>query len=111
MIDKIKNFKNLSPVAKASLALLFANLVLKGLSMISGPIFTRLMPADQYGIVSTFTSWQTMLTALITLNLGSGVFNNGMLEFKDDRSSFQFSLIVVPHFFFWWSSKFLNSSY
>lgn len=95
MIDKIKNFKNLSPVAKASLALLFANLVLKGLSMISGPIFTRLMPADQYGIVSTFTSWQTMLTALITLNLGSGVFNNGMLEFKDDRSSFQFSLIIV----------------
>lgn len=95
MIDKIKNFKNLSPVVKASFALLFANLVLKGLSMISGPIFTRLMPTEQYGVVSTFMSWQTMLSAVVTLNLASGVFNNGMLEFKEDRSRFQFSLTIV----------------
>ena len=95
MIDKIKNFKNLSPAAKASLALLFANMVLKGLSLISGPIFTRIMPSSQYGIVSTFMSWQMMLSTIVTLNLGSGVFNNGMLEFREDRDSFQFSLAVT----------------
>lgn len=95
MLSRIKNFKTLSPVVKASMALLFANLVLKGLSMISGPIFTRLMPTEQYGIVSTFMSWQSMLSAVITLNLASGVFNNGMLEFKEDRSVFQFSLVII----------------
>lgn len=95
MIDKLKNFKNLSPAAKASIALLFANLVLKGLSMISGPIFTRLMTTSQYGVVSTFMSWQSMLMTIVTLNLGAGVFNNGMLEYKDDRDCFQFSLTVV----------------
>ena len=50
-------FKNASPAAKASMALLFANLVLKGLSLVSGPIFTRIMTTEQYGIVSTFQSW------------------------------------------------------
>ena len=77
------------------MALLFANLVLKGLSLISGPIFTRIMTSDQYGIVSTFTSWQGVLSAVITLNLSAGVFNNGMLDFKEDRDSFQFSLLAI----------------
>lgn len=91
----INKFKNASPAAKASMALLFANLVLKGLSLISGPIFTRIMTTEQYGIVSTFLSWQSLLSVIVTLNLSSGVFNNGMLDFKEDRDSFQFSLLVI----------------
>lgn len=51
MYNKLKNFRNLSPAVKASMALLFANLVLKGLSMISGPIFTRIMSTSEYGVV------------------------------------------------------------
>lgn len=94
-MNVIEKFKNLSPVAKASTAYMFANLMLKGLSMISGPIFTRIMPTEQYGIVTTFMSWQSMLGAIVTLNLASGVFNNGMVEFKEDRSCFQLSLSVV----------------
>lgn len=91
----IRKFRTASPVAKASMALLFANLVLKGLSLISGPIFTRIMSTEQYGIVSTFASWESLLTVIITLNLSAGVFNNGMLDFKEDRDSFQFSLLAV----------------
>ena len=52
MIGVMKKFKTASPAVKASMALLFANLILKGLSLISGPIFTRIMPTDQYGIIS-----------------------------------------------------------
>lgn len=91
----INKFKTSSPALKASMALLFANLVLKGLSLISGPVFTRIMSEEQYGIVSTFTSWENLLTVIITLNLAAGVFNNGMLDFKDDRDSFQFSLLSI----------------
>lgn len=91
----VSKFKSASPAAKASMALLFANLVLKGLSLISGPVFTRLMSTEQYGIVSTFTSWQSLLAVIITLNLSQGVFNNGMLEFKDNRDEFEFSLLTI----------------
>ena len=77
------------------MALLFANIILKGISLISGPIFTRIMPTEQYGIVSTFTSWQSLFNVIVTLNLASGAFNNGMLDFKDDRDVFQFSLVTI----------------
>ena len=94
-IGFLKKFKNSSPAFKASVALLFANLVLKGLSLISGPIFTRIMSEEQYGVVSTFLSWESLLTVIITLNLSAGVFNNGMLDFKNDRDTFQFNLLVI----------------
>ena len=94
----INKFRTASPAVKASMALLFANMVLKGLSMISGPIFTRIMSADQYGIVSTFQSWQNMLAVIVTLNLSQGVFNNGMLEFKENRIEIQFALLSITAF-------------
>lgn len=91
----IKKFKTASPAARASIALLLANLILKGLSLISGPLFTRLMSTEQYGLVSTFQSWQSLLAVLITLNLHQGVFNNGMLEYKENRDKFQYSLLII----------------
>lgn len=89
LVDK---WSNMSLAAKASCALVFAKFFEKGLSMISAPIFTRLMDTSQYGIASTFMSWQSILFIIITLNLASGVFNNGMLDFEDDRDSFICSL-------------------
>ena len=53
------------------------------------------MPTDQYGIVSTFQSWQSLLAVIVTLNLSQGVFNNGMLEFKENRDQFEFALVVI----------------
>jgi O-antigen/teichoic acid export membrane protein len=88
-------FNNASPAVKSSMALLFANLILKGISLISGPIYTRIMTTEQYGIVSTYLSWQNLLAVLVTLNLSSGVFNNGMLDYKEDREVFQFSLLSI----------------
>ncbi|MDY4836181.1 MAG: oligosaccharide flippase family protein, partial [Lachnospiraceae bacterium] len=90
-----EHFNTASPATKSSMVLLLSNFILKGLSMISGPIFTRIMTTEQYGIVSNFTSWQSLLGTVVTLNLGAGVFNNGMLEFKKDRDSFQISLVVI----------------
>lgn len=95
MLPKIMDFKSKPPAVKASLVYLLANLILKGLSVISGPIFTRIMSTDEYGMVSTFMSWQSVLSVLVTLNLSSGVFNNGMLDFKDDRKIFVSSLAAV----------------
>lgn len=91
----LQKWKKASPAVKASMALLFSNIFLKGLSLISGPIFTRIMSADQYGVISTFGSWQSLLSVVVTLNLATGVFNNGMLDYKDHRDTFQFSLLTV----------------
>lgn len=85
-------WNSMSLAAKSSCALVLAKFFEKGLAMVSAPIFTRLMDTTQYGITSTFTSWQSILFIVVTLNLASGVFNNGMLDFEDDRDSFICSL-------------------
>lgn len=104
MSNLIKNYSNIkdkwvgmSPVAKASVVLVAAKFFQRGLSMISGPIFTRIMPQDEYGIISTFTSWQSVLYIIATLNMSSGVFNNGMIDFKEDRNSFTFSIMCLAN--------------
>ncbi len=82
----------MSPVAKASYALMLAKFFEKGLAMISGPIFTRIMPQDEYGLISNYTSWQSILIIIATLSFASGVFNNGMMDFEKNRYQFMFSI-------------------
>ena len=65
--------------------------------MISGPIFTRIMPQAEYGVISTFTSWQSVLYIVATLNMASGVFNNGMIDFSDDREGFIGSIMALAN--------------
>lgn len=100
-MSKIKKltekYKNMSPVAKTSVALIIARFFQKGLAMVTGPIFTRIMPSSEYGIISMFSTWQLILLIVATLNMSSGVFNNGMLEFKRDRNSFIFSILLLAN--------------
>ena len=87
--------RELSPVKKATLAYFVSNLLVKGIAIISAPVFTRIMSTEQYGLVSTYQSWQSVLSVVITLNLAQGVFNNGMLEFKNDKNRYICSLITI----------------
>ena len=97
-LNKIcKEFNRLSPVAKTSMAIIIAKFFQKGLAMISSPIFTRIMSSSEYGIISTFTSWQSVIYIVATLNMAQGVFNNGMLDFKEDRPSFTYSILVLAN--------------
>ena len=95
IIDK---WNGISAAKKASLALIFAKFCQKGISMISTPIFTRIMDTDQYGVITNFTSWQSIILIIATLNLSQGVFNNGMLEFKNDRNRFTLSALALANF-------------
>lgn len=100
-MGKIELYKEkiqaMSPATKASFALIIAKFFQKGMSMISGPIFTRIMPQAEYGLVSTFTSWQSVLYIIATLNMSQGVFNNGMIDYKKDRDIFTYSLMCLAN--------------
>ena len=93
----LDKFNKLSPVAKSSFALIFAKFFQRGMSLVSGPIFVRIMPQTEYGIISTFTSWQSVLYIIATLNMAQGVFNNGMIDYKNDREHFTFSIMCLAN--------------
>lgn len=84
----IKKYNNMSVVVKASLWFIFASTLQKAISVVTTPIFTRLMSPDQYGQVSAYNSWLQTFTILVTLRLNWAVFNKGMSKYKDDRDNY-----------------------
>jgi len=85
LIDK---YNSLPLQVKASFWFLICAFLQKGITSITTPIFTRLLNTQEYGQYSVFLSWQTILTNVITLNLFSGVFVQGLVKFEDRKRQF-----------------------
>ncbi len=88
----LQKIKNISPPMLASGALMMTQLIQKGLQLITAPIYTRLLSTDEYGQVSLFFSWYEIMVIFTGLCLSKGVFNNGMMEFKEERDKYSFSM-------------------
>ena len=97
MLGKAYKFQNiyskLSAPVKASLWFTVCSIVQKGITLLSMPIFTRLLTTEQYGEYSVYQSWYAIISIFATLNLSAGVLFNGLTKYEDDRdriiSSFQ----------------------
>ena len=90
LIDKIKSL----PVAvKTSILYLVCSVFQKGIAFIAVPIYTRLVPADQYGVYSLYQSWDSVLCIFATLNMWNYVYNNGMLKYEQRRDAFTSALV------------------
>ncbi len=80
---------------KASVIYTLASLLSRGITIITVPIFTRLMPPDQIGIVNIFNSWQSMLSAFATLALTSGGYFVALKEFSNERDQYVSSVLAL----------------
>ena len=105
IIKKLRFRYSVIPVqVKASIWFAVCSIFQKGLSIITVPIFTRLMTTEQYGYYTTYISWYNLLLSFTSLNLFFGVFNNAMMKFRDDRwgyiSSMQGLVFVTTSIFF-----------
>lgn len=78
-------WKSIPIQAKASVSYAVCSILQKSLSFFTLPLFTRLMSVEQYGQYSIYTSWSSILTIFITLNLAYGSFSTAMVKFEDDR--------------------------
>lgn len=85
-------YKGMSVVAKATLWFFVCTVIQKCISIITTPIFTRLMSVEQYGQVSIFNSWMQIVTLICTLRLDYGVFYKGISKFKDDKDGYTLSM-------------------
>lgn len=89
ILNKILHkYNSMSIVLRATFWFTVCSVLQKSISMITTPIFTRLMSTDEYGLYSTYLSWLNIFTVCVTLRLEAGVFNKGMSKFKDDRDGY-----------------------
>lgn len=88
----IKKYVSMDANVRAGIWYTVCSFLQKGISFLTVPIFTRLLSKEQYGSVSVYYSWEAILTVFCTLNLFSGVFNNGMIKFERERDRFLASM-------------------
>lgn len=86
MISKLREkWNGMSLEVKASLAYTVCSILMKCLSFITMPLFTRLLTTEQYGQYSVYLSWSGILVIFTTLNLAYGSFSTAMVRFEKDR--------------------------
>ena len=92
-IGNIKNkYESLPVQVKASFWFLICSFLQKGISMITTPIFTRIMSTSDYGQYGVFNSWYGIITIIVALSLTGGVHTQGLVKYDKERSLFSSTL-------------------
>ena len=92
MRNFVNKYKCLPVQMKATFWFLICSFLQKGISVITTPIFTRILSTEEYGKFSVFNSWMSIITPLVCLNLYSGVYAQGVIKFEKTRDKFSSSL-------------------
>ena len=85
-------YKNMPLSVKAAFWFTICNLLQKGISFITVPIFTRMMTTSEYGLYNIYISWYSVITIFATLHLSFYVFNKGLVKYEVDRENFTISI-------------------
>ena len=81
----LNKYRNLPIQVRASFWFLICSFLQKGISMITTPIFTRLLNTTEYGQFSVFNSWLSICTVIVSLNLYAGVYTRGLVKYNEER--------------------------
>jgi len=89
MIQRIRQkFRDVPEAVKASTAYTICSIAQRCLSLITMPLFTRILTTQQYGQYGVYQAWSGILTIFLTLNLASGSFPTAMIRFEGDRRGY-----------------------
>lgn len=88
----IKRYHSFPVQIKASLWFLVCSFMQKGISVITTPIFTRLLTPAEYGRFGVFSSWLSLATVVVSLNLFCGVYIQGLVKFDERRRQYSSSM-------------------
>ena len=81
----MRRFREASPAVKASMAYMICTFLQKGVSLLTTPIFTRLLTTEQYGYYSVYHSWLAVIKIFSTLMLAGTVYMQAVVKFQEDR--------------------------
>lgn len=88
----IQKYRLLPDPVKASFWFLICLFVQKAISLITMPIFTRVMSTSDFGQYSIYNSWLGLITVFSTFNLSWGVFTQGLIKYEADRKVYTSSM-------------------
>ena len=94
MFRKLKAYyEGMQPPIKASLWFLICGFLQKGISLLTTPIFTRVMTDAEYGRYNVYNSWLGVVQIIVSLNLAAGVYTRGLVKNEEDQDRFSSALL------------------
>ena len=90
---KNKAEKKETSTAVIAIWYVISNVLVKGLALITTPIFTRLMTKSEYGQFSNFTSWESIITIIVTLDFSASIMR-AKYDFKDEMKKYMSSIVL-----------------
>ena len=88
----LSKYKSLPVQVRASPWFFVCSFLQKGISVITTPIFTRLLSTAEYGQYNVFNSWYGIISIFVALRLSMGVYAQGLVKFEEERNRFSSSL-------------------
>lgn len=93
MLKAIKSKYQALPASARATFWFFACLVLqRGISVITAPVFTRLLTTEEYGRYNVFNSWLNFIFVVATLSLTNGINVQGVIKYSESRDAFTSSI-------------------
>ena len=112
----LKKYEGMPLQVKASLWFLICMVLQKGMSVLTTPIFTRLLGSANYGQFGLYSSWENIISVFITLRLTANFYTQGLVQFEHDREEFSsavlgFSTTFMGSYFvvYWLFRDFFNN--
>lgn len=93
MLNKfVKYYNKLSLQVKAAIWFMVCSFMQKGISVITTPIFTRLLTTSEYGQFNVFNSWLGILTIFVTLRMYHGSYTQGLVKYDEKKEQYASSM-------------------
>lgn len=86
---------NNGKAAKAGLSYIVGNYCIKGIGIISAPLFARLLTTEDYGIYNTFTAYEGILYIIICLALHASL-KNAYIRYENKIDEYASSVSIIP---------------
>lgn len=84
--------------AKAGIGYVIGNVLIKGISFLTLPLFTRLMSTADYGLYTTYVSYESILALILGLGLYVSL-KAAKIEFKEKLNEYVSTILFLPFLF------------
>lgn len=79
---------------KAGVGYTIGNILIKGISFISLPVFSRLMSSSEYGYFNTYVAYEAILAIILGVGMHASI-KNAQYDFKEEQAVFVSTQAII----------------
>ena len=96
MLRKILGKDEKATTAKIAIWYTISSIFVRGMAFISTPIFTRLLSKAEFGAFSNFTSWESILAVIVTLDFTASIAR-AKYDFDERMHEYISSILLISN--------------